>query len=225
MPSMPQDWQQLLSDQIALPYYDQLMQFVQSERDSKPESIFPTDELVFNALTLTPVDKVRVVILGQDPYPTRGHAHGLAFSVEPDVQPLPASLRNIFKELASDLGIDQPKVGSLILWAKQGVLLLNTVLTVREGEANSHQKKGWETLTDALISKLSNQQGTIVFVLWGKPAQKKEALIDHNKHVCIKSAHPSPLSAHNGFFGSRPFSKINQDLSSWNLPSINWQLD
>lgn len=222
---MPKDWQQLLAQQLDLPYYHKLIKFVAAERLNHPDAIFPEDANVFNALRLTPVSKVRVVILGQDPYPTRGHAHGLAFSVQPEVKPLPASLRNIFKELISDLNVPQPTTGSLIPWAKQGVLLLNTVLTVREGQANSHQKQGWETLTDAIIGKLSEKCERVIFVLWGKPAQKKESLIDLNKHACLKSAHPSPLAAHSGFFGSRPFSNINSLLQQWQLPPIDWRLD
>ncbi len=224
MAELPKDWKQLLSSQLQLPYYKALMEFVEAERVQFPDAIFPDDDNVFNALRLTPVDKVRVVILGQDPYPTRGHAHGLAFSVQPEVKPLPASLKNIFRELATDLNLDPPATGSLIPWAKQGVLLLNTVLTVREGQANSHQKQGWETLTDAIIAMLSDKCNHAIFVLWGKPAQKKEKLIDLNKHKCLKSAHPSPLAAHTGFFGSRPFSSINSLLQQWELPLIDWRL-
>ncbi|MFO0941399.1 MAG: uracil-DNA glycosylase [Pirellulales bacterium] len=224
MTNMPKDWQKLLAPQLELPYYSKLMKFVESERAAHPDAVFPDDASVFNALRLTSVKKIRVVVLGQDPYPTRGHAHGLAFSVQPDVKPFPASLRNIFKELVSDLNVPQPSTGSLIPWAKQGVLLLNTVLTVREGEANSHQKQGWENLTDAIISALSEQSEHVIFVLWGKPAQKKEKLIDLNKHAVLKSAHPSPLAANTGFFGSRPFSSINTILRQWHLPTIDWQL-
>ncbi len=165
-----------------------------------------------------------MLVLGQDPYPTRGHAHGLAFSVQPTVTPLPASLRNIFKELSSDLGIPAPAKGSLSAWAEQGVLLMNTVLTVREGEANSHQKQGWEKLTDSIIERLSQRDTPIVFVLWGKPAQKKESLIDTSKHAVIQSAHPSPLSASRGFLGSKPFSQINQLLKKLGQTQIDWRL-
>lgn len=224
MQTMPADWQLLLHNQLKSESYATLAQFVDTQRVAFPEAIFPAENQVFNALALTPVNKVRVLILGQDPYPTRGHAHGLAFSVQPEVQPLPASLRNIFKELTSDLGISTPTCGSLIPWARQGVLLLNTVLTVREGQANSHQKQGWEQLTDAVIGKLSEQTQSTVFVLWGKPAQKKEPLIDLSRHSVIKSAHPSPLSAHAGFWGSRPFSKINTLLVARNQPPIDWTL-
>jgi uracil-DNA glycosylase len=225
MQNMPADWQLLLQDDWDRDSFVKLAEFVDAERAAFPDSIFPADDQVFSALTLTPVEKTRVLILGQDPYPTRGHAQGLAFSVQPEVKPLPASLRNIFKELVSDLDLPLPVCGSLIPWAKQGVLLLNTVLTVREGQANSHQKRGWEVLTDAIIARLSQRQGSrIVFVLWGKPAQKKEPLIDTGRHAMIKSAHPSPLSAHTGFFGSRPFSKINSLLEEAGQTKIDWTL-
>lgn len=221
---MPNDWQRLLGDELKSDDYINLERFVRDQREKFPDAIFPEDSQVFHALELTPVDRVQVVILGQDPYPTRGHAHGLAFSVQPQVRPLPASLRNIYKELMSDLGIAPPSTGSLIPWAEQGVLLLNTVLTVREGSANSHQKQGWEKLTDALIQRLGQHHDGIVFVLWGKPAQKKESLILPGKHAIIKSPHPSPLSASSGFFGSRPFSQINQLLNKLGKPEINWQM-
>lgn len=221
---MPKDWRELLEDQLKAAYYKKLEEFVLAERKSHPKSIFPSDDQVFHAFELTPVSKVKVLILGQDPYPTLGHAHGLAFSVQPTVKPLPASLRNIFKELNSDLGIPAPATGNLSAWAEQGVLLMNTVLTVREGEANSHQKQGWEKLTDSIIERLSQRDTPIVFVLWGKPAQKKEALIDTSKHAVIKSAHPSPLSATRGFFGSKPFSQINQLLKKMGQTQIDWRL-
>ncbi len=221
---MPKDWRELLEDQLKSAYYKKLEEFVLSERQSHPNSIFPSDDQVFHAFGLTPVSKVKVLVLGQDPYPTRGHAHGLAFSVQPTVTPLPASLRNIFKELNSDLGIPAPTTGNLSVWAEQGVLLMNTVLTVREGEANSHQKQGWEKLTDSIIERLSQRDTPIVFVLWGKPAQKKESLIDTSKHAVIQSAHPSPLSASRGFFGSKPFSQINRLLKKLGQTQIDWRL-
>lgn len=221
---MPQDWRELLEDQLKAAYYKKLEEFVRAERKSHPKSIFPSDDQVFHAFELTPVSKVKVLVLGQDPYPTLGHAHGLAFSVQPTVKPLPASLRNIFKELNSDLGIPAPATGNLSSWAEQGVLLMNTVLTVREGEANSHQKQGWEKLTDSIIEKLSERSTPIVFVLWGNPAQKKETLIDTSKHAVIKSAHPSPLAASRGFFGSKPFSQINQLLKKIGQTQIDWRL-
>ena len=220
---MPKDWRELLEDQLKSAYYKKLEEFVLTERKSHPDSIFPSDDQVFHAFELTPVSKVKVLVLGQDPYPTRGHAHGLAFSVQPTVAP-PASLRNIFKELNNDLGIPAPTTGILSAWAEQGVLLMNTVLTVREGEANSHQKQGWEKLTDSIIERLSERDTPIVFVLWGKPAQKKESLIDTSKHAVIQSAHPSPLSATRGFFGSKPFSQINQLLKKMGKTQIDWRL-
>lgn len=221
---MPKDWRELLEDQLKAAYYKKLEEFVLSERQSHTNSIFPGDDQVFHAFELTPVSKVKVLVLGQDPYPTRSHAHGLAFSVQPTVKPLPASLRNIFKELNSDLGIPAPTTGNLSAWAEQGVLLMNTVLTVREGEANSHQKQGWEKLTDSIIERLSQRSTPIVFVLWGKPAQKKESLIDTSKHAVIQSAHPSPLSASRGFLGSKPFSQINQLLMKMGQAQIDWRL-
>lgn len=225
MKYLPADWQRLLHEELKLESFANLVAFIQAERGVSPHSIFPSENEVFSALYLTPVEKVRVLILGQDPYPTKGHAHGLAFSVSPQVAPLPPSLRNIFKEMVSDLGLSMPLSGSLIPWAEQGVLLLNSVLTVREGQANSHQNRGWEQLTDAMISRLSQQaQRRIVFVLWGKLAQKKEPLIDPARHAILKSAHPSPLSARGGFFGSRPFSKINALLAAAEQPPINWSL-
>ena len=222
--ALPADWQSVLASELAAPYFTQLAQFVDAERQAHPDAIFPAEDQVLNALKLTPLSAVRVFILGQDPYPTRGHAHGLAFSVQPEVKPLPASLRNIVKELESDLGLAKPTNGSLIPWAEQGVLLLNTVLTVREGAANSHQGKGWETFTDAVIRAVSAKSEPVVFVLWGKPAQKKEALIDTTRHTILKSAHPSPLSASTGFFGSRPFSQANAALVAAGRGEINWQL-
>lgn len=218
------DWQAALAAEFAAPYYSALSAFVDAERAAHPDAIFPDESEVFNALTFTALAEVKVFILGQDPYPTRGHAHGLAFSVQPTVKPLPASLRNIVKELESDLGLPKPSNGSLIPWAKQGVLLLNTVLTVREGTPNSHQGKGWETFTDAVIRAVSAQPEPVVFILWGKPAQKKEGLIDATRHTILKSAHPSPLSASTGFFGSRPFSQANAALRAAGRPESDWQL-
>jgi uracil-DNA glycosylase len=196
-----------------------LQQYLESER--REQMVLPPAELVFHALQRTPAENVRVVILGQDPYPTPGHAHGLSFSVPQGVA-IPKSLANIDRELQDDLGIPMPDHGCLEHWADQGVLLLNTVLTVRAHEANSHKGKGWELLTDAIIGYLSQGQRPIVFVLWGKHAQKKRSLISVPPHLVIESAHPSPLSAHTGFFGSKPFSAINQMLASWGSPPINW---
>lgn len=222
--TLSRDWQAALAAEFAAPYYYALSAFVDAERTAHPGAIFPAESEVFNTLALTALADVKVFILGQDPYPTRGHAHGLAFSVQPTVKPLPASLRNIVKELESDLGLPKPSNGSLIPWAKQGVLLLNTVLTVREGTPNSHQGKGWETFTDAVIRAVSAQPEPVVFILWGKPAQKKEGLIDATRHTVLKSAHPSPLSASTGFFGSRPFSQANAALKAAGRPEIDWTL-
>jgi uracil-DNA glycosylase len=221
---LPSDWHLELKVELASPYFAELTRFVEAERVEHQDCIFPPESQVFRALELTPLARVRVLILGQDPYPTRGHAHGLAFSVLPVVKPLPASLRNIFKERHSDLGLPVPVCGSLVPWAESGVLLLNSVLTVREGQANSHQNRGWERFTDAIISLVSAQSQHVVFVLWGKSAQKKEPLIDSSRHSILKSAHPSPLSANTGFLGSRPFSKINATLREHASEEIDWRL-
>ncbi len=203
------------------PTFLHLQRFVAAERTA--QQIFPSEQNVFAAFELTPPENVRVVILGQDPYHDIGQAHGLAFSVLPGVK-LPASLRNIFKELHDDLGVPQPKHGCLIPWAKQGVLLLNTVLTVRAHEANSHRGQGWETFTDAVVRRLGSRPEPLIFVLWGKPAQAKKKLIDVKTHVVLEAAHPSPLSAYNGFFGSKPFSKINQMLRECGQREIDWAI-
>jgi len=190
---------------------------------SQGKDIFPAAELCFNALNSTPLDQVKVVILGQDPYPGPEHAHGLCFSVQRDVKPIPKSLINIYKELAEDLGVHNEH-GNLQSWADQGVLLLNSVLTVESGKANAHQGKGWETFTDKVISAVNALQHPVVFVLWGAYAQKKGASIDDTRHLVIRSPHPSPLSAYRGFFGSRPFSQINQFLQAQGQAAINWQV-
>ena len=216
---LPPCWKSALKDEFASSYFQELSEFVAAERSQY--EVFPPEEDVFNAFRLTPLSKVRVVILGQDPYHDVGQAHGLCFSVQPGVK-LPPSLRNIYKELESDLGHEPASHGCLTSWAEQGVLLLNTVLTVRAHEANSHQKKGWETFTDSVL-KIVNEQPSVVFVLWGKPAQKKRSLID-DRHLVIESAHPSPLSARRGFFGSRPFSLINERLQASGQPAITWEL-
>jgi len=183
--------------------------------------IFPDLPRILWALDATPFDKVKVVILGQDPYPTLGHANGLAFSVQPHVKPLPGSLRNIYKELKDDVGVERPS-GDLSSWAHLGVLLLNTVLTVREGAPGSHAGIGWEALTDEVIHKLSQNRENLVFVLWGKKAQEKAPIIDKSKHLILRAAHPSPLSARNGFFGSKPFSRINAYLKQNGIEEIDW---
>jgi uracil-DNA glycosylase len=219
--SLPQSWRPVLGDQLRKPYFQKLRAFVDGER-REPE-IFPPQPDVFNAFRLTPFETVRVVILGQDPYHDQGQAHGLAFSVRPGVQP-PPSLRNIFEELQSDVGCPKPANGDLAPWAKQGVLLLNTVLTVRAHLPHSHRGKGWETFTDAAIRVINGKTDLVVFVLWGAPALKKISLIDPARHVVIKSPHPSPLSARRGFFGSRPFSAINAALKAFGYQPIDWCL-
>ena len=217
--AIPEAWRELLDDQAAR--LAELQDFVAAERAR--HAVFPPEGRVFAALAATSPDRVRVVIVGQDPYHDDGQAHGLAFSVRPGVR-FPPSLRNIFKELASDLNLPMPETGCLIPWAEQGVLLLNTVLTVRAHQPGSHQKHGWEPFTDAVISALSEKREHLVFVLWGAPAQSKLPLIDQKKHTVICSVHPSPLSAHRGFFGSRPFSAINRDLAAHGMKGIDWNL-
>ena len=210
LPQLPAPWLDALQPEFAKPYYRELQRFVVEERSKG--SVFPPIDDVFNALKLTPLDQVRVLIVGQDPYHDIGQAHGLCFSVRSGITP-PPSLKNIFRELREDLGCREPNHGCLESWARQGVLLLNTVLTVRAHQAASHQKKGWETFTDAIIRSVSARTEPIAFVLWAAHAQKKAVLIDDARHLIVKSAHPSPLSANAGFFGSRPFSKINAFLN------------
>ncbi len=218
---LPNGWQPLLADELEKPYFKRLQAFVDEER--RTQQVFPPEDNVFSALELTPYDQVNVFLVGQDPYHDEGQAHGLAFSVLPGVKP-PPSLANMFKELRDDLGCRIPNNGYLVPWAKQGMLLLNTVLTVRAHQPNSHKGQGWETFTDAVLRKVNEKESQVVFVLWGGPAQKKAALIDTSRHVIIQSAHPSPLSARNGFFGSKPFSKINAALRAAGKPEIDWQL-
>jgi uracil-DNA glycosylase len=218
---MPDRWHPQLAEEIAKPYWLQLQHFVHSEREQ--HDVFPPADLVFAALQLTPFNNVRVVILGQDPYHGEGQAHGLAFSVQDGVA-IPPSLRNIFKELHSDLGIELSSSGNLQHWAQQGVLLLNTTLTVRSGMAASHHGRGWEAFTDAIISLLDSRAEPIVFVLWGAHAQEKQILIQSPHHTVITSSHPSPLSAHRGFLGSRPFSAINSALITHGSTAIDWRL-
>jgi uracil-DNA glycosylase len=216
-------WLSRLSNEFEQPYMQQLKTFLSDEKQ-QGKTILPKANEWFNAFNATPFDQVRVVILGQDPYPTIGHAHGLCFSVQPHVKPLPKSLLNINKELLDDLGIDNVHTGNLLPWAKQGVLLLNAVLTVEAGNTNSHQGKGWERFTDAAIAALNDHHPHLVFLLWGSYAQKKGAMIDRQKHTVIESPHPSPLSAYRGFFGSKPFSRINADLQQHGFAPIDWQL-
>lgn len=219
---MPTDWNPLLRDELAKPYWADLQQFVADER--RRHRVFPPENEVFAALHETPFASVRVVILGQDPYHGAGQAHGLCFSVRRDVA-VPPSLRNIHSELRSDLSIDTPSHGNLSSWARRGVLLLNTTLTVREGQAGSHQGRGWETFTDRVIEKVNERNERTVFVLWGGHARKKKALVTNPVHAVIESAHPSPLSAHNGFLGSRPFSRANAALVEAGLAPVDWSLD
>jgi uracil-DNA glycosylase len=217
------DWQSALRSEFSQAYMQDLQAFLEQEQ-SAGKSILPPAEQRFNALQSTPPDAVKVVILGQDPYPTPGHAHGLSFSVQADVKPLPRSLGNINKELLSDLGIDNSHSGYLQPWATQGVLLLNTVLTVEAGNAGSHQKRGWETFTDQVIRTISAQTQPVVFILWGKHAQQKSKLIDGSRHDIIATAHPSPLSARRGFFGSKPFSRANAFLTAQGREAVDWAL-
>lgn len=214
-----ESWKMLLVDVLDESWFKELLEFVKSEYKSK--EIYPPGKYIFRAFDECPVDEVKVVILGQDPYHTPGVANGLAFSANPD-QKIPPSLRNIYKELESDLGIKSPENPDLSKWAKQGVLLLNSTLTVEKGKAGSHQKKGWEEFTDEVIKRLSNLTENKVFFLWGAYAQKKGAVIDKKKHLVIESPHPSPFSADRGFFGSRPFSKANDYLEEHGLKSIEW---
>jgi uracil-DNA glycosylase len=216
-------WLAHLQSEFELPYMQQLKAFLQAEK-AAGKRILPASNHWFAAFNATPFEQVKVVILGQDPYPTVGHAHGLCFSVQPTVKPLPKSLQNINKELIEDCGIDNTHTGYLMPWAQQGVLLLNAVLTVEAGQTNSHQGKGWERFTDAAIVALNNHHEHLVFVLWGSYAQKKGSIIDRNKHTVISSAHPSPLSAYRGFFGSKVFSRINADLTAHGKTEINWAL-
>ncbi len=216
---MKTDWNPILREQLDQPYWAELQAFVAAERAD--HVVFPPADQVFAALHLTPFSDVRVVILGQDPYHGPGQAHGLSFSVRPGV-PKPPSLLNMFKELQADLGCPISKEGNLDGWARQGVLLLNATLTVRAHTAASHQGKGWERFTDAVIAAVNAKPERVVFVLWGAFARKKRALIDESRHVIVESAHPSPLSAHNGFFGSRPFSAVNQALVDVDQTPIEW---
>ena len=216
-------WQAALKNEFDQPYMQQLSTFLEEET-AAGKTILPPEAVRFLALEATPLPNVKVVILGQDPYPTLGHAHGLSFSVLPSVKPLPRSLNNIHKEMLSDLAINNKDAGYLLAWAQQGVLLLNTVLTVEEGNAGSHQKKGWEHFTDAVIQAVNQQDQAVVFILWGAQAQKKSALINQTKHLILASAHPSPLSAKQGFFGSQPFSQANKFLEQQGRTAINWEL-
>jgi len=215
------DWNQILADEFTSPYWHELQKFVTQERSQ--HQVFPAPENVFNALELTSFAQTQVVILGQDPYHEPGQAHGLAFSVK-DGTRIPPSLRNIYKELSNDIACEIPSRGDLTSWARQGVLLLNTTLTVRSGQAASHQGHGWEQFTDHIIRELSDKTEPIVFILWGAFSRKKATLINQQRHVVIESAHPSPLSVRHGFFGSRPFSRANAVLKENGREPINWCL-
>ncbi|MBM3185740.1 MAG: uracil-DNA glycosylase [Bacteroidetes bacterium] len=215
-------WKEILNDEFTKPYFIQLTVGLKRLYSEKKGIIFPKSNQIFRAFDLCPFDELKVVILGQDPYPTRGHAHGLSFSVEPYVRPFPKSLTNIFKEIQSDLGKSFPSNGNLERWAKQGVLLLNTVLTVEEGKPDSHNGLGWENFTDAVIQKINSEKEGVVFMLWGSKAIVKEFMIDKSKHLILKSVHPSPLSAYRGFFGCKHFSKSNEFLLMLEKPEIDW---
>jgi len=215
------DWYERLYDEFTAEYFVQLLTFVQQERHS--HEVFPSPDNVFAALNATSCVDTRVVILGQDPYHGPGQAHGLCFSVQHDVA-IPPSLANIFTELEHDIGITKPTHGCLTKWAQQGVLLLNTILTVRRGEPGSHHAKGWERFTDQIISLVNAKDSPVAFVLWGNPARRKKALITGSHHLIIEAPHPSPLSAHRGFFGSQPFTKLNEFLAQHGYPAIDWSL-
>ena len=222
MAAISNDWLGPLSPEFKKPYYAKLYRTVLEEY--RTHQIFPAADDIFTAFNLTPLSKVKVVILGQDPYHEDGQAHGLCFSVKPDIE-IPPSLANIYTELHDDLGCYIPNNGYLVKWAEQGVLLLNTVLTVRAHQAFSHRGIGWEEFTDAAIRVLNEQDRPIVFLLWGKPAQSKKAMLNNPKHLILEAPHPSPLSAYRGFFGSRPFSRANRFLMQNGLEPIDWQIE
>lgn len=223
MAMITNDWLNTIKGEFAKPYYKELYKFVKNEYDT--HVIYPPADDIFNAFHLTPLSKVKVLILGQDPYHNEHQAHGLCFSVLPDQPELPPSLLNIYKELQSDLGCYIPNNGYLEKWARQGVLMLNTVLTVRAHQANSHQGKGWEQFTDAIINAVNSQDRPIVYLLWGKPAQSKIPMLTNPKHLILKAPHPSPLSAYRGFFGCKHFSQTNEFLMKNGLVPIDWQIE
>lgn len=222
MAAIDNDWLLPLSGEFKKPYYRDLYNKVKYEYDH--HQVFPSPDDIFNAFSMTPLSKVKVLILGQDPYHDVGQAHGLCFSVKPGVD-IPPSLENIYKELKDDLGLKIPNNGYLVKWAEQGVMMLNTVLTVRAHNANSHRGIGWETFTDAVISVLNEQDQPIVYMLWGKPAQSKMSMLNNPKHLILTAPHPSPLSAYRGFFGCRHFSKANEFLKANGVEEIDWQID
>ncbi|MBQ1533812.1 MAG: uracil-DNA glycosylase [Erysipelotrichaceae bacterium] len=215
------DWDEILGEEFDKPYYQELRSFLDGEYRSR--TIYPLPQYIYTALRLTPYKDVKVVILGQDPYHEPGQAHGLAFSVNKGIE-IPPSLVNIYKELQDDLACSIPNHGCLVEWAKQGVLLLNAVLTVQAHRANSHKGKGWEQLTDTIIQKVNEKEEPVVFILWGSNARSKKQFITNQKHLVLESVHPSPLSAYNGFFGSRPFSKTNRFLKENGIQPIDWQI-
>lgn len=219
--SIPNDWNGLLADEVNKDYFKQLIHFLEDEYAT--QEIFPNQENLFSALEATAFNETQVVILGQDPYHGKNQAHGLSFSVLPG-EKIPPSLKNMYKELASDLQISEPTTGYLMPWAKQGILLLNNVLTVRSAQPNSHKNKGWEIFTNKIIEKLNSREDPVIFVLWGKPAQQKRAMIDTSRHFIIEAPHPSPLSAYRGFFNSKPYSTINNLLTQQGKKTINWKL-
>ena len=219
--TLPNDWNEAVGEELQQPYFRKLQAFVAEERTRY--TVYPPEPDVFNALKFSSYAKTNVLLLGQDPYHNAGQAHGLCFSVLPGIEP-PPSLVNIYRELKSDVGFTIPNNGYLAHWAEQGILMLNAVLTVRAHTPTSHAKHGWETFTDAIIKKVSDKSDPVVFVLWGAYAQKKIALIDSTRHTIVQSVHPSPLSARNGFFGSKPFSQINAALEANGKPPIDWQL-
>lgn len=221
-PQIESSWKEILKGEFDAPYFTALKQFLVEEK--KNQIVYPPGSQIFSAFNFTPFEKVRVVIIGQDPYHGEGQAHGLCFSVFKDIKK-PPSLLNIFKEIKNDLGFDIPSHGNLEKWARQGVLLLNATLTVRANQAGSHQKKGWENFTDAVIRKLSNEKEHLIFLLWGNFAIAKKELIDQNKHYILSSAHPSPLSASRGFLGNKHFSKTNQILRNLKEDEIDWKID
>ena len=218
---IPAGWRSVLAGEVSKPYYQKLRQFVKEER--RAHTVYPPEKDVFSALELRPYDNVNILLLGQDPYHGKNQAHGLCFSVRPDVPP-PPSLMNIYRELRDDVSFRIPNNGYLVHWAEQGILMLNAVLTVRAHEPNSHKNKGWEKFTDAIIQAVGAKDGPVVFLLWGGYAQKKVKLIDVDRHVILRATHPSPLSADNGFFGSKPFSKTNAALRKAGKPEIDWQI-
>lgn len=222
MSAITNDWLTSIAAEFHKNYYKELYQFFKQEYTKY--QIFPQADDIFSAFHLTPLSQVKVVILGQDPYHNVGQAHGLCFSVKPEVD-IPPSLVNIYKELQDDLGCKIPNNGYLVKWAEQGVLMLNTVLTVRAHQANSHQGKGWEQFTDAVIKAVNEQDRPIVFILWGRPAQNKKSMLNNPKHLILEAPHPSPLSSYRGFFGSKPFSKTNQFLINNNIAPIDWQIE